>query len=753
MVFLTLSYLYAQEVIIETSNLTLEVQKNPFTIAFKDRQGKTLTRGIEPEERPRSIFGLKRNGHWSRISRLADVLKHNGKYIFEGITDAGDSVEIVIEEKPSMMQLEMRGPKGTEAIGYAFDAYPDEHFYGMGQRFNSLDLRGQEIPTYDQKWTVPVPFFLSNRGYGIYVETDANFTFDFCTRDDAVYSFWVEQPGMRFYFIYGPAPKEIVKLYTSMTGRMMKPPLWEFGVWKWRDWVFDETEVYQDATMLKSLDIPASVIFIDSPWSNEYIDYEFNPKQFPNPKKMIDDLHRMGYRVLLWIVPFINPAAKNYRKADEKGYFVKDSTGRTYLIRWWTPSGSLEMGLSTEGKGGMIDFTNPDAVKWWQSQISKVLDLGIDGFKLDDCELLPDDAYLFNGKRGYEMKNYPLLYCKSVHDLMQEKRQGDFVLIARAGSAGSQKYIPAFWAADQTADFDLRTGLPSVIRGGQSIGLVGFPFWGSDIGGYKGSPGKEVFIRWIEFGAFSPVMEVGGKSYHEPWMFDDETIKTFRRYAQLHTYLLPYISHYAEVALSEGIPIMRPLFLEFPDDLQAYNEEFEYMFGGELLVAPVYQPGDSRSIYLPEGKWMDFWSHRILKGPEKIKSLKVPLDKIPVFVRISQGALSLLYLPLFYEQLKGLEERVDYILRGKKKILHVKPAAQLRAQLDGVLSVLPPESEPANEQAFSDFQKAIDSFKSFLLKEEKNGSVPYHVFQTLTERLDAISLSVNALIILQHGEN
>ncbi|MFQ5824520.1 MAG: TIM-barrel domain-containing protein [bacterium] len=747
-----LSLAFAQETVIKNSKLTLEIQKNPFTMIFKDAQGKILTESTAPTEHPQVLFGLKRNGQWSRVTHLTEMNQQEGKYIFKGITQSGTSVEIVITQESSITKIEMKAPDDIEALGYSFHAYPDEHFSGLGQRFNSLNLRGQEIPTYDQRWTVPIPFFISSRGYGIYAKTNGKFTFDFCTRESSAYSFWVEQPILSFYFIYGATPKDIIRLYTAMTGRMMKPPSWEFGVWKWRDWVFDETEVYQDATMLKSLDIPASVIFIDSPWSNEYIDYEFNPKQFPNPKKMIDDLHEMGYRVLLWMLPFVNPAAKNYKEADEKGYFVKDSTGQTYQIAWWIPSGSKEIGLTTNGKGGMIDFTNPDAVKWWQNQIAKVVDLGIDGFKMDDCDpyILPDDAYLFNGKRGFEMKHYPLLYNKAVYELMEERRHGDFVLIPRAGSAGSQKYVPAFWAADQSPDFDFKTGLPSVIRGGQSIGLVGFPFWGSDVGGYRWAPTKEVFARWIQFGAFSPIMEVGGKSYHEPWMFDDEVERLFRAYAQLHTYLFPYISHYAEVALKDGTPIMRPLFLEFPEDQQAYKEEFEYMFGGELLAAPVYQPGTSRSVYLPKGKWMDFWSHKITKGPTTIISYPAPLDKIPLFVRVSNEAVLRLYRPLLFEQLKGLEERIQYVLRGTKKILLVKPAQRLRDQMENFSRFIATESEAVNKQAFRDFFTAIEAFKTFLAEEKEKGEVPYHVFQTLTERLDAIKLSLTAIKILQN---
>jgi len=345
---------------------------------------------------------------------------------------------------------------------------------------------------------------------------------------------------------------------------MMLPPKWAFGMWKWRDWVWDEKEVYEDASMLQSLDIPASVIFIDSPWSNEYIDYEFNPEQFPDPERMISDLHEMGYKVLLWIVPYITPHAANYQEGHKRGYFVKTPEGEDYMVTWWKPSGSPELGVHSDRTGAMIDFTNPAAVSWWQGQLKKVVDLGIDGFKMDDGEQLPDDAILYNGRIGREMKQYPMLYYKAVHDLMEQEQPGDYVIKSRTAWPGSQQYVPVFWGADQNADWDMNKGLPSVIRGGQSMALCGFPYWGSDVGGYRWGPRKELFIRWAQFGAFCPIMEVGGKSYHEPWMFDSETVSIFRRYAQLHEHIFPYLWHYATVAAETGDPVIRPLFWHFP---------------------------------------------------------------------------------------------------------------------------------------------------------------------------------------------
>ncbi len=724
----------------KTDLLRLQIQRNPLKMVFKDNDGKILSESIQFDGNSELLFGLKMADGWDRIARIVNT----DRGYLEGVTESGEEVNIFVKPiKPYLFEINIIPKhKSASSVGWGFKMFQDEKFRGMGQRFNGLELRGQEIPTHDQEYTVPTPFFLSSRGYGIYVETDGKFTFDLGTRDSLAYSFWIAGKSLKFYWIYGPKPDMVSKRYTELTGRMMLPPKWEFGLWKWRDWVWDESEVYEDAFMLRSLDIPATVILIDSPWSTEYITYEFNPRQFPDPKRLIDDLHGMGYRVLIWIVPFVNPAADNFKAAERKGYFVKNDKGETYMIKWWAPSGTKELGLESGGRGGMIDFTNPKAVKWWQKQIKKVVDLGIDGFKMDDCEQLPDDAVLFDGRKGNELKNYPLLYNKAVHDLMQKEKHGDFVLIPRAGWPGSQKYVPAFWAGDQNSDWDFKKGLPSVIRGAQSMGLIGYPFWGSDIGGYRWSPSKELFIRWTQFGAFCPIMSVGGKSYHEPWMFDTETIRIFRRFAQLHSDLFPYIWRYAQKAVSEGIPLMRPLFWDFPEDPQAWEKEFEYLFGGELLVAPIYQPGNERSVYLPKGQWMDFWSSEIYDGPNNIQNYEVSLSQIPLFIRVSSEAEELLLSRLLVEQLRGFKDRIEEIIRGEKKVLLKEPGKLFEKQLGGFEEQFPESASNISLEEVSNLERGVKDFRSFLLREYDNGAVPEFVRSTLIERLDMIRISI-----------
>ena len=731
-------------IILRTEEITLDIKRSPFQLILSDDSGKRISETIPHMADDEISWGVYTDQGWDPIVNVTSI-QEGERFSVEAATRSERPVRIVIESvNESVLKVTVSVPqsKDVQSIGLTLFSGLDEKYRGMGQRFNGLELRGQEIPTNDQEFTVPLPFYVSSNGYGIYIETNGMFTVDFCTRNDSTLVFWAEGDSLTYYWMYGPEPAEISKQYTEMTGRMMLPPEWAFGMWKWRDWAWDEKEVYEDATMLQSLDIPASVIFIDSPWSNEYIDYEFNPKQFPDPKRMISDLHEMGYKVLLWIVPFITPYADNYPEAERNDYFVKTPEGDVYQVRWWRPTGTFEMGLHSDRTGGMIDFTNPDAVKWWQGQVKKVVDLGLDGFKMDDGEHLPNDAKMHNGKIGRQVKNYPLLYYKAVYDLMEQERPGDYVIKARAGWPGSQRYVPVHWGADQNADWDMDRGLPSVIRGGQSMAICGFPYWGSDVGGYRWGPHKELFIRWTQFGAFCPIMEVGGKSYHEPWMFDSETVSIFRRYAQLHAHMFPYLWHYANVAVQEGDPMIRPLFWHFPEDSNAWEEEFEYMLGEELLVAPLYRPGNIRSVYIPQGEWMDFWSGEILSGPLYIDSYLTQLSQIPLFLSVKQTTSELLLGPLLNQQLTDFESRVDYFTWGLKKFILRPPIERLLKQMDIFRESFPRTYGPCTIEELLQLEEGVSTFSMYLQGEYQRGHFPDHVHETLSQRLEMVELNI-----------
>jgi len=303
------------------------------------------------------------------------------------------------------------------------------------------------------------------------------------------------------------------------------------------------------------------------------------------------------------------------------------------IVTWW------------KGDGGMIDFTNEDAKEWWQDQHKKLIEMGVDGFKTDDGEYVPYDAHFSNGKSGREMHNlYSLLYNEAIYEALNSSID-EHILFARSGFAGSQKY-PAVWAGDQEGSFNYRDGLPAVIIAGQNMGMSGFSIWSHDIGGYRTPPDKNCFIRWAQFGCFSPIIQIHGQN-REPWKFDDETVEIYRKYAKMHNSLFPYSYTYAKIANETGLPIMRPLVLLYPEDQNTYNQDFEYFFGNEFLVAPIYQNTTQRAVYLPDGEWIDYWNGTAYQGKQEVR-YHAPLDKMPLFVK--SGAI----IPMISEKVDTL---------------------------------------------------------------------------------------------------
>ena len=318
------------------------------------------------------------------------------------------------------------------------------------------------------------------------------------------------------------------------------------------------------------------------------------------------------------------PPSDVYRFCAERNFLIKNKDGQPYVHR---------LGNSPTFVGACIDFTHPAAVAWWQAHIRRIARMGVDGFKTDFGEQVPDDAMFFDGRTGRELHNlFPRLYNQATYEAMSQVTHG--VLLARSAWEGSQATC-AIWAGDQSSDFGPATGLPSVMVAAQSAGISGFPFWASDIGGYFGTPTEEVFIRWIQFGAFSPIMQIHGLGLREPWNFSERVLDIYRLYAQLHLDLFPYLFTYAHRASETGLPIIRALALEFPDDPGVWGDvaEHEYCFGSELLVAPVYWGGDRfRFTYLPRGPWRDFWSGRAYQGGALVR-LPAELDMLPVLAR------------------------------------------------------------------------------------------------------------------------
>jgi alpha-D-xyloside xylohydrolase len=516
----------------------------------------------------------------------------------------------------------------------------ETEYYGMGERFNSLNQRGYILPNvtddrYGNKGVgthKPVPFFMSNRGLGVWVDSYSPGIFDLNGSERFETRIRFKENKFRVVFIGGEKLTDILKAFTRLTGRPALPPPWAFGLWKSRDVHHNQDSVYTDIIKLRRYKIPASVLVIDSPWETGYNNFKVNTRQFNEPDSMFNRIEELGFNLCLWLTPFVNKEnvidmkgieneSDNFSEAARKGFLIKEKTGNVALSDWW------------KGKGGLVDFTNPNAVEWWYNEMKRMLDYGVKAFKCDDGEgnFVPD-AVFYDGSSSYKMKNrYAFLYDSVMQGFIDKYLDSNGVLITRSGYTGFQKF-PFAWAGDNDADFSFANGLPSVIVAGQNAALSGISLWGTDIAGYAGTPTKELFIRWTQFAVFCPFMQIHMTSNLGPWDFGEDALDIFRKYAVLRMQLFPYLYNAVHEAVETGLPVIRPMALAFQNDAEAVKNIYQFMFGPDILVAPIYQPGNHRIVYLPESSWIDFWNGKTING-KQYTEVEAPLDKIPLYIR------------------------------------------------------------------------------------------------------------------------
>jgi len=567
-------------------------------------------------------------------------------------------------------------------------------YYGGGERFNSVNQKGYYLPMVSldhpgEKGVAsykPVPFMMSTSGFGVWVDSFTPGAFDLEASSKDICSFRYKEDKLRVVFIAGPQFGEILKEYTALTGRAPVPPVWSFAPWKSRNVHKNREEVLEDVEKYRELDLPASVLVIDSPWERGYNDFVLNDEQFTDPKAMFDRVQELGFYTCLWLTPFVNTknvqdmkgitggVSSNFQEGADNGYFVKNASGDVMISSWW------------KGEGGLVDFTNPAAVEWWLNQLDKAQELGVKAWKCDDGEggtFVSGEAVSYDGTRPDVMKGkFGYLYLEVMQKHIDERLGGDGVLFARPGFAGTQKF-PYCWAGDNHAGWDFDNGLPGVIRAGQTAALSGIALWAHDIAGYHGTQTPELFNRWTQFGCFSPMMQLHMTSNLGPWSFGDESLAIYRKYAKLHTQLFPYIYAAAKEAHETGMPIIRPMVLAFQNDNTASHEEFQYMFGPDILVAPIYQPVTHRSVYLP-GKvtWIDWWTGESIVGGKYIET-HTPMDRIPLFVRAGS------VIPMLPPDVDTLVPRTDKMAKDvvamdDRRIVQVWPGADANATAEGV---------------------------------------------------------------------
>ena len=493
-----------------------------------------------------------------------------------------------------------RGSDNSRSINPVFSLAPGEKIYGCGESPTSLNKAGQKINLFvtdpqgpeSPDMYKPIPFFFSNRGYGMFMHTSAPVTCDFGQSYIGATKLFMADETMDIFIFFGE-PKDILSEYTALVGRPQMPPLWSFGTWMSRITYFSEAEGREVAKQLRANKIPSDVIHFDTGWFGVdwQCDYAFAADRFDNPKQMLDDLKAQGFRTCLWQLPYFTPKNKFFPELVEKGLYIKNGKGQ----------------LPYEDV--VLDFTNPETVKWYQEKLGNLIEMGVGAIKVDFGEGAPLDAIYANGRSGlYEHNLYPLRYNKAVADITRQLHHEN-IIWARSAWAGSQRY-PLHWGGDAATT---NTGFQGTVRAGLSIGLSGFSFWSNDIGGFVTSTPQNLYRRWLPYGFLTSHSRLHGAPPTEPWLYNDKNfLNYFRKCAELKYKLMPYVYAQAKESSENGWPMMRALLFEYPDDPGAWMVEDEYLFGNNLLVAPMLEDGTSRDVYLPgKDKWIDYQTGKV----------------------------------------------------------------------------------------------------------------------------------------------
>ncbi|MDP9370012.1 MAG: alpha-xylosidase [Chloroflexota bacterium] len=511
-----------------------------------------------------------------------------------------------------------------------------ERLYGLGERFAAFNQRGRNVALWaTDAWGTTTrssykgcPIIFSSARYAVFAHTIAPVQADLGATSGSSCTMTVEDEGLDLFIFLGPDLKAILADYTALTGRCPMPPRWAFGLWASRCRYETRDEVEKVVARLDKEEIPVDVVNLDPAWLRTpalNCDFEWDHNAFPDPPGMVRSLAEKGVNVCLWEVPYLAEGTALHAEAQAKGYLLHQADGE--------PVTMIDGAFRPDLRRGIVDFTNPAAAAWWKNLHAALLDMGIAAFKTDFGEGVPADAQAANGLSGRQLRNlYPLLYNRTVWEATAASHDGAGFVWGRSGWAGSQRY-PAQWGGDPPATVE---GFAASLRGGLNWALSAPGVWTHDIGGFFGPPPSPgLYIRWAQCGLLSPLARFHGTTPREPWHFGDEALRIFREYAQLRYRLLPYLFSVAWEAHRSGLPMLRPLVLEFPHDRLAWGIDDQYLLGGSLLVSPVFSDQlkpVAHSVYLPEGEWVDFWSGELLNGGRYV-SRDVPLDQLPLFVR------------------------------------------------------------------------------------------------------------------------
>ena len=516
-------------------------------------------------------------------------------------------------------------PDKKSYIRECLELAPGENVYGLGERFSSFIKNGQTIDIWNEDGGTDsdltyksIPFYVTNRGYGVFVNSPDRVSFEVASESVTKTQFSVAGEKMEYMIIGGKTVKDVISTYTDLTGKPALPPAWTFGLWLTTSF----TTEYNEDTVIHFIEgmiergIPLSAFHFDCYWMKdfEWTNFEWNESLFPDPEKMIARIHKMGVRVCLWINPYIAQKSPFFKEGLEHNYFVNTGSGDVWQWDRW------QAGMA------LVDFTNPDAKAWYQKYIEHLIDMGVDAFKTDFGERIPvkdvfygskakeEGISYFNGASADSMHNYyAYLYNESVFEVLERKLgKGNACLFARSATVDGQKF-PVHWGGDCLSNY---ASMAESLRGGLSLSLCGFGFWSHDIGGFEAGCTPDIYKRWTQFGLLSSHSRYhGNQEYKVPWMYGEEAVEVTRQFTKLKLSLMPYLYAAAVHACKKGVPMMRPMFLEFPSDRTCEYLDQQYMLGSSLLSAPIFNSVGLASYYVPSGKWTNILTGIQVTGP------------------------------------------------------------------------------------------------------------------------------------------
>lgn len=764
--------------VLPATSQPVTVDRDPFRINVQLEDVTRQVLGAPPRANRSATFGLYFNGVWERVVRVQAVSNKEGR--FEGLTDRGTPLRISVTRSDTSTAITVEGPPDIQRIGYGFVIGDDERFYSYGAPRHRLDRRGSRVASHTD--SSAVPFAMSTRGYGIYMENTGDFEFDFGQRDADLFTFWSDGSELTLHVIASPEPIKIVERYSDLSGRTGLPPTAQYGAWAERDVQSTHDDVMRDLQVMDVHDVRTATVALDRDGATSKATYAARGA-VPSTPSTVSALRKADRNVVVDVGPYLVPGSPAYASAKAKGLLVSaangdplhvvpgrempasaghaseneaDNTSSDPAENGALASATHHADVDSSALRGIVDFTHPDAGTWWTARLEELVKEDVHGVVLDEARL--HGGTMHSGATGREARlQWRDAYIRSTREAFLNHDVQHPIVMGRAVDAGPSRRLSLVASTNWTADFDSTTGLPAAVTALQGSGLAGAAQWTALPDAGPDSVSASARARWIQFSAFTPSMHVGSTARVVQALDDPETATILRRYTQLHEAMSGYLYRQYKAASSDGTPVIRPLHLG-PGRAETVAEHpHQYYLGSQLLIAPVVTESTERRVYLPPGEWMHFWTHETHTGDRVIDAV-APVDEIPAYVRVSRESLTQFYRPLYDRQLSRLKARLketaltaDVTTASAETTASrsTTPKEARKAAREALTSVLNDAPKPtADPHQLRSFLKTLDDARSTLDVLSEDGTIAPLTATTLTERLDAIERTLQGMIRL-----